>query len=63
LPQVRLAARANVGEGAIRRYEDGLGIAATLNLTTVRSALELVGVEFIAETGGGAGVRLTKAAK
>jgi len=59
-PRVRLAARVNAGEGAIRRYEDGRGIAKKLNLTTVRSALELVGVEFIAENGGGAGVRLRK---
>ena len=30
------------------------------NLTAIRSALEAAGVEFIAENGGGAGVRLGK---
>jgi hypothetical protein len=61
--RVRLAARGNAGEGAIRRYENGRGIAATLNLTTVRSALESAGVIFVEENGDGPGVRIRKAAK
>ena len=56
--RVRLAARANTSEGAIRRYEDGGGIAATLYLVTVRESLEAAGVIFVEENGGGAGVRL-----
>ena len=61
--RVRLAARANTGEGAIRRYEDGGGIAATLYLAAIRAALEAAGVIFVAENGDGPGVRLRKGAK
>jgi ribosome-binding protein aMBF1 (putative translation factor) len=59
--RVRLAARANTGERAIRRYEDGLGIAATLYLAAVRAALESAGVIFVEENGEGPSVRLRKA--
>jgi hypothetical protein len=36
-------------EGAMRRYENGRGIAARLNLMTVREILEAVGVIFVEE--------------
>jgi transcriptional regulator with XRE-family HTH domain len=61
--RVRLAARANTSEGAIRRYEDAGGIAATLYLMAVRAALEAAGVIFVEENGEGPGVRLRKGAK
>jgi ribosome-binding protein aMBF1 (putative translation factor) len=61
-PRVRLAGRANAGETAIRRYENGRGISKRLNLIAVRATLESAGVEFIAENGGGTGVRLRKGA-
>jgi hypothetical protein len=38
-------------EGAMRRYENGRGIAARLNLMTVREILEAVGVIFVEENG------------
>jgi ribosome-binding protein aMBF1 (putative translation factor) len=61
--RVRLAARANTSERAIRRYEDGGGIAATLYLVRVRESLEAAGVIFVEENGEGPGVRLRKAGK
>jgi hypothetical protein len=36
------------------------GIGGRIDLTSIREMLEAAGVEFIAETGGGAGVRLRK---
>jgi len=60
-PRVRLAGRANAGETAIRRYENGRGISKRLNLIAVQETLESAGVEFITENGGGRGVRLRKA--
>ena len=58
--RVRLAARANTGESAIRRYEDGGRIGPTLYLMAVREALESAGVIFVEENGEGPGVRLRK---
>ena len=61
-PQIRLAAAANLGESTIRDFEKGRRIPSVNNLAAVRAALEAAGVEFIAENGGGAGVRLRKPA-
>ncbi len=58
-----LAERAKVGLSTVRRAEDAAGIPALTkdNMDAIRRALEAGGVEFIAENGGGAGVRLKKA--
>jgi hypothetical protein len=58
--QSDLAARAYVSASAIRLFEAGVQAAPPLDLDIVRTALESAGVEFIAENGGGAGVRLRK---
>jgi transcriptional regulator with XRE-family HTH domain len=57
---VRLAARADASELAVRRYENGQGIGGRIDLTSIREMLEAAGVEFIADCGGGPGVRLKK---
>ena len=47
----------------IRRMEDadvGPGRSSAENVATVQRVLEAAGVQFIAENGGGAGVRLSK---
>lgn len=55
-----LAAASKVGVATIRRVEviDGEISATAANQAAIRRALEDGGVEFIAENGGGAGVRL-----
>jgi transcriptional regulator with XRE-family HTH domain len=52
-----LAAMAKVSPTTITRLERGEGIYPR-TLSAIRAALEAAGVEFIAENGGGAGVRL-----
>jgi transcriptional regulator with XRE-family HTH domain len=63
--QAELASKADVAIGTIRRMEAGdgpvRGNAETLR--RVQGALEAAGVEFIAENGGGPGVRLKKRSK
>ena len=56
-----LAAAAKVSPDTIARLERGEELKDT-TLSAVRVALETAGVEFIAENGGGAGVRLRKPA-
>ena len=58
--QAKLAASANLSESTVRDFEKGRRLPAPNNLTALRMALETAGVEFIAENGGGAGVRLRK---
>jgi ribosome-binding protein aMBF1 (putative translation factor) len=55
-----LAARSKIGVATIRRAEayDGATTMTAANAEAIRKALESVGVEFIPENGGGAGVRL-----
>lgn len=59
----RLAELSGVSLVAIRRAEAGKGLAGMMraNAGAIRRALENAGVEFIAENGGGAGVRLRAA--
>lgn len=55
-----LAALADVAQATVSRLERGEELKpATVQI--IRTALEQAGVEFIAENGGGAGVRLKKA--
>jgi transcriptional regulator with XRE-family HTH domain len=59
--QTDLANKAGVGESTVRNFEAGRTVPVKNNLEAIRRALEAVGVEFIDENGGGAGVRLRKA--
>jgi transcriptional regulator with XRE-family HTH domain len=58
--QTDLAATAKVGESTVRNFEAGRTVPVINNLEAIRRALEAAGVEFIAENGGGPGVRLRK---
>jgi hypothetical protein len=60
--QADLAARSSISVPTLKRMEASKGAAEGLanNVDAVRRALEEAGVEFIAENGGGAGVRLRK---
>ncbi len=57
-----LALAAGVGVATISRaeVEAGRTTLTAANLKAIKSALERAGVEFIAENGGGAGVRFKK---
>jgi transcriptional regulator with XRE-family HTH domain len=52
-----VASLAKVSPATITRIESDQSANAT-TLSAIRTALEAAGVEFIAENGGGAGVRL-----
>jgi len=54
-----LAKAASVSPDTVARLERGEDLRAA-TLVAIRSALEAAGVEFIAENGGGPGVRLKK---
>jgi transcriptional regulator with XRE-family HTH domain len=56
-----LAASAQVAQATLFDFESGRRQPHPRTLTAIRTALEAAGVEFIAENGGGAGVRLRKA--
>jgi predicted transcriptional regulator len=58
--QMDLAEHAGVGIVTIRQLEAGNHEPRRATLDVVRRALEAAGVEFIAENGGGPGVRLRK---
>ena len=60
--QGELAEKANVALPTLKRIENGQGIvrASAENAWKIQKTLEDGGVEFIAENGGGAGVRLKK---
>ncbi|WP_284945335.1 helix-turn-helix domain-containing protein [Acidisoma cladoniae] len=53
----QLAEAANLGLSTVQRLESG-GAITSANMDAIRRALEAAGVEFIAENGGGAGVRM-----
>ncbi|CAN7442448.1 helix-turn-helix domain-containing protein [Mesorhizobium sp. LjNodule214] len=58
--QQKLADRSNLSQSTIRDFEKGRRVPSVNNLAAIRSALEVAGVEFIPENGGGAGARLRK---
>jgi transcriptional regulator with XRE-family HTH domain len=60
LDQALLAESANLSRNVIVDFEKGRRNPTANNLAAIRRALEAAGVEFIAENGGGAGVRLRK---
>jgi len=55
-----LAGLADVSSMTISRFENGHSGGQADTLRKLQHALEAAGVEFIAENGGGAGVRLKK---
>ena len=63
--QAELASRSTISVPTLKRMEASEGPASGLanNVAAVRRALELAGIKFIAENGGGPGVRLTKTKK
>ena len=60
LTQPALAAKANLGLSTVVDFERGRRQLSLEAIQALRIALEKAGVEFIAENGGGAGVRLRK---
>ena len=55
-----LAEKAKVGIVTVRQFETGGAVPRRATIDVIRRAFEADGVEFIAENGGGAGVRLKK---
>ena len=55
-----LAVTAKVAHATLTDFEGGKRTPYPRTLEAIRAALEAAGVEFIAENGGGAGVRLRK---
>ena len=60
LTQPALAELAAIGLSTVVDFERERRVVAPQTVDTIRAALESAGVEFIAENGGGAGVRLKK---
>lgn len=60
LTQPDLAKAAGLGLSTVVDFEKSRRDLPTETLTRLQTALEAAGVEFIAENGGGAGVRLRK---
>ncbi len=58
--QAELAATAHVGATTVRQFEQGSVPPRHATLVVIRMAFESAGVEFIAENGGGPGLRLKK---
>lgn len=56
----KLAGESSVPVRTLDRAEKGIGSPQRRTLAAIRAALEVAGVEFIPENGGGAGVRLRK---
>jgi transcriptional regulator with XRE-family HTH domain len=54
-----VASAARVSPNTVTRLEAGLAVNSS-TVAAIRAALQVAGVEFIAENGGGAGVRLRK---
>ncbi|MER9159077.1 helix-turn-helix transcriptional regulator [Mesorhizobium sp. M0159] len=60
ISQDDLAKAARVGLSTVRNFEAGRSVPVANNLTAMVQAMERLGVVFIPENGGGAGVRLAK---
>lgn len=60
LSQADIAEMTGKTTKTVRRAETAVGAVALETVEAMRAALEAAGVEFIAENGGGAGVRLKK---
>jgi predicted transcriptional regulator len=60
MKQTELAERAGISKTGLINIESGASDPKASTLQAVQRALESAGVEFIAENGGGAGVRLRK---
>jgi len=58
MKQPALAAAAGLGLSTVVDFERSRRSVSAEAISAIRSALETAGVEFIAENGGGAGVRL-----
>lgn len=58
ISRAKLAARANVPEQVIERFENRLGEPDEATIARLAHALEELGAVFIDENGGGIGVRL-----
>ncbi|MBL4600755.1 MAG: transcriptional regulator [Rhizobiaceae bacterium] len=60
-----IAKSANIGIATVRRSEadDGPVTMTKANALALQTALETAGIEFIAENGGGVGVRLIEKGK
>lgn len=59
--QTQLGEAASLSLPTVKRYETGRGAKVSADaIAAIRTALEAAGVEFIAENGGGPGVRLRK---
>jgi transcriptional regulator with XRE-family HTH domain len=56
--QEELARQAKIGRATVSDFESGKREPYSATLDAIRHAIESAGVEFIAENGGGAGVRL-----
>ena len=55
-----LAHMAGLSAMTVTRFENGRSAGSSQTMTALRGVLEYAGVEFIAENGGGPGVRLRK---
>ena len=63
MTQPQLANAAELGLSTVYDFEKERRAVSTEAISAIRVALEAAGVEFIAENGGGAGVRLRKPAQ
>jgi len=61
--QAELAKKAKVAKQTLADFERSARQPYERTLADIRAALERAGIEFIAENGGGAGVRLRKRSK
>jgi len=60
ISQMELAEAASVSRQTVVDFERGARSPYANSLLAIRTALEAAGIEFIAENGGGPGVRLRK---
>lgn len=62
MTQPQLADAANLGLSTVVDFEKARRSVSASMIESMRAALEAAGIQFIAENGGGAGVRLKKSA-